>query len=73
MREADPYYGGQQVRRLWIAAAKSIPRAFVYSSDYQQMNALVSTEIQKFALGKETAQQALRNAAKEIRARTGRH
>jgi len=37
------------------------------------MNALLSTEIQKFALGRETGQQALRNAAKEIRARTGRH
>jgi lactose/L-arabinose transport system substrate-binding protein len=73
MREADPYYGGQRVRQLWIASAKKIPRAFVYSSDYQQMNALLSTEIQKFALGKETAQQALGNAGKEIRARTGRH
>jgi lactose/L-arabinose transport system substrate-binding protein len=73
MREADPYYGGQQVRKLWIASAQKIPRAFVYSSDYQQMNALISTEIQKFALGRETAQQALKNAGKEIRARTGRH
>jgi lactose/L-arabinose transport system substrate-binding protein len=73
MREADPYYGGEQVRRLWIAAAQKIPRAFVYSSDYQQMNALAANEIQKYALGKETAQQALKNTAKEIRARTGRH
>jgi len=37
------------------------------------MNALMSTEIQKYALGKETAAQALSNAAKEIRTRTGRH
>jgi lactose/L-arabinose transport system substrate-binding protein len=73
MREADPYFGGQQVRQLWIASAKKIPRAYVYSSDYQQMNALLSNEIQKFALGRETAQQALKNAAKEIRSRTGRH
>ena len=34
--------------------------------------ALTSTEIQKYALGKESAQQALSNAAKEIRSRTGR-
>jgi ABC-type glycerol-3-phosphate transport system substrate-binding protein len=73
MREADPYYGGQEVRQLWIDAAKKIPRAYVYSSDYQQMNALVSNEVQKYGLGQETAQQALKNAAKEIRARTGRH
>ena len=58
---------------MFVAAAQHIPRAYVYSSDYQQMNALMSTEIQKYGLGKETAQQALSNAAKEIRSRTGRH
>jgi len=72
IHEADPYYGSQKVREMFVAAAKKIPRAYVYSSDYQQMNALVSTEIQKYALGKETAKQALSNAAKEIRSRTGR-
>ena len=36
------------------------------------MNALMSTEIQKYGLGKESAQAALTNAAKEIRSRTGR-
>jgi ABC-type glycerol-3-phosphate transport system substrate-binding protein len=73
IHQADPYYGNQKVREMFVAAAKKIPRANVYSSDYQQMNALMSTEIQKYALGKETAQQALSNAAKEIRSRTGRH
>jgi lactose/L-arabinose transport system substrate-binding protein len=72
IRQADPYYGNEKVRQMFVAAAQHIPRAFVYSSDYQQMNALVSTEIQKYAMGKETAQQALSNAAKEIRSRTGR-
>jgi len=72
IHQADPYYGNQKVRELFIAAAQHIPRAYVYSSDYQQMNALVSTEIQKYGLGKETAQQALSAAAKEIRSRTGR-
>jgi lactose/L-arabinose transport system substrate-binding protein len=73
VRQPDPYYGGQRVHLVFTQALKQIPEAHVYSSDYQQMNALMSTEIQKFALGKETAQQALKNAAKEIRARTGRH
>jgi ABC-type glycerol-3-phosphate transport system substrate-binding protein len=72
IHEPDPYYGNQKVREMFVAAAKKIPRAYVYSSDYQQMNALMSTEIQKYALGKETAKQALTNAAKEIRSRTGR-
>jgi ABC-type glycerol-3-phosphate transport system substrate-binding protein len=71
--QADPYYGNEKVRQLFVAAAQHIPRAYVYSSDYQQMDALMSTEIQKYALGKETAKAALSNAAKEIRSRTGRH
>lgn len=72
IHEADPYYGNQKVRELFVDAAKHIPRAYVYSPDYQQMNSLMSTEIQKYALGKESAKQALANAAKEIRSRTGR-
>jgi lactose/L-arabinose transport system substrate-binding protein len=72
IHQADPYYGNQKEREMFVAAAQHIPRAYVYSSDYQQMNALMSTEIQKYGLGKETAQQALTNAAKEIRSRTGR-
>jgi ABC-type glycerol-3-phosphate transport system substrate-binding protein len=73
IHQADPYYGNEKVREMFVAAAKKIPRAYVYSSDYQQMNSLLSTELQKYALGKETAQKALSNAAKEIRSRTGRH
>jgi ABC-type glycerol-3-phosphate transport system substrate-binding protein len=72
IREPDPYYGNAKVRQVFVDAAKHIPRAYVYSSDYEQMNSLMSTEIQKYALGKETAKQALSNAAKEIRSRTGR-
>ena len=73
MRQGDDYYGGQKDRQLFEQLAKKIPVAHIYSSDYEQMNALMSTEIQKYALGKETAAQALSNAAKEIRTRTGRH
>ena len=73
MREPDSYYGNEKVRAIFVKAAQQIPVAHVYSSDYEQMNALMSTEIQKYALGKETAAQALSNAAKEIRTRTGRH
>ena len=72
IRQADPYYGNQKEREMFVTAAQHIPRAFVYSSDYQQMNALMSTEIQRYGLGKESAKQALANAAKEIRSRTGR-
>jgi ABC-type glycerol-3-phosphate transport system substrate-binding protein len=72
MRQADPYYGGEKDRLMFEKLAKQIPVAHVYSSDYEQMDSLMSAEIQKFALGKESAQQALKNAANAIRSRTGR-
>jgi ABC-type glycerol-3-phosphate transport system substrate-binding protein len=72
MREADPYYGGQQDRLMFEKLAKQVPVAYVYSSDYEQMDSLMSAELQKYALGQETAQQALKNAANAIRSRTGR-
>jgi lactose/L-arabinose transport system substrate-binding protein len=72
MTAPDPYFGGQPVQEVFQAAAKVLPKAHVYSSDYQLMNSIMSTEIQKFALGQETAQQALKNAAAQIRTKTGR-
>jgi lactose/L-arabinose transport system substrate-binding protein len=72
MRQTDAYYGGEKQRQIFETLAKQIPVAYIYSSDYEQMNSLMSTELQKFALGKETAQQALKNAANAIRSRTGR-
>jgi lactose/L-arabinose transport system substrate-binding protein len=68
----DPYFGGQAIQKVFASAAKEIPTAYVYSSDYQQMNSIMDVEIQKMALGKETAQQALKNAAGQIRSKTGR-
>ena len=73
MRQPDPYYGGQKTRLLFEQLAARVPVGHVYSSDYEQMNSLMSAELQKFALGKETAAQALSNAASSIRSRTGRH
>jgi lactose/L-arabinose transport system substrate-binding protein len=72
MRQADAYYGGEKQRQIFETLAKQIPVAHIYSSDYEQMDSLMSSELQKFALGKETAQQALKNAANAIRSRTGR-
>lgn len=72
MRQADEYYGGEKQRQIFQTLAKQIPIAHIYSSDYEQMDSLMSAELQKFALGKETAAQALKNAANAIRSRTGR-
>jgi ABC-type glycerol-3-phosphate transport system substrate-binding protein len=71
-KTGDPYFGGQRVRELFVDIARKIPKAGVYSSDYQQMNSLMQTEIQKYALGRQTARQALSNAARAIRQRTRR-
>jgi lactose/L-arabinose transport system substrate-binding protein len=71
-KEGDPYFGGQKVRQLFVDISKKIPKAGVYSSDYQQMNSLMQTEIQKYALGRQSAKQALSNAARAIRQRTHR-
>jgi ABC-type glycerol-3-phosphate transport system substrate-binding protein len=72
MRQTDAYYGGEKQRQLFETLAKQIPVAYIYSSDYEQMDSLMSSELQKYALGKETAAQALKNAANAIRSRTGR-
>jgi lactose/L-arabinose transport system substrate-binding protein len=71
-KTGDPYFGGQRVRELFVDIARKIPQAGVYSSDYQQMNSLMQTEIQKYALGRQSAKQALSNAARAIRQRTRR-
>jgi lactose/L-arabinose transport system substrate-binding protein len=71
-QEPDPYFGGQKARAFFTEVAKEIPQAGVYSTDYQQMNSLLTPEIQKFALGQQSAKDALANAASAIRDRTGR-
>jgi lactose/L-arabinose transport system substrate-binding protein len=70
--EADPYYGGQAVRELFTEIVREIPDAGIYNVDYQEMNSLMSEQIQRFAIGQVTASEALAAAAREIRSRTGR-
>jgi lactose/L-arabinose transport system substrate-binding protein len=69
---SDAYYGGQSVRRLFTDIVQEIPDAGIYSVDYQEMNALMAEQIQRFATGQVSAQEALASAAREIRSRTGR-
>jgi lactose/L-arabinose transport system substrate-binding protein len=70
--EPDPYYGGQVVRRIFTDVVQEIPEAGVYNVNYQEMNSLMSEQIQRFAVGQISAQEALAAAAREIRSRTGR-
>jgi len=70
--EPDPYYGGQVVRELFTQIVQEIPEAGIYNVDYQEMNGLMAEQIQRFATGQITAQEALTAAARGIRSRTGR-
>jgi lactose/L-arabinose transport system substrate-binding protein len=71
-QEPSEYFGGQKVRQLFVDVVRNIPEAGVYTSEYQEMNALLASQVQSFALGKQTAQQALAKAAAAIRSRTSR-
>jgi ABC-type glycerol-3-phosphate transport system substrate-binding protein len=71
-QEGDPYFGDQKVRAMFADIAAKIPNAGIYSKDYQTMSNLLTPEIQKFALGQQSAQQALANAANLIREKTHR-
>jgi lactose/L-arabinose transport system substrate-binding protein len=71
-QQPSEYFGGQKVRELFVDVVRKIPEAGVYTSEYQEMNALMASQVQSFALGKQTAQQALAKAAAAIRSRTSR-
>jgi lactose/L-arabinose transport system substrate-binding protein len=70
--QPDPYFGGDKARALFAEVVTEIPEAGVYSPDYQLMNQLTAAELQKYALGRQSASEALANAARAIRARTRR-
>jgi lactose/L-arabinose transport system substrate-binding protein len=71
-QEPDPYFGGDTARALFADIVDEIPSAGMYTADYQEMNGLLAPEIQKFALGEQTAQETLTNAATAIRDQTQR-
>ena len=70
--EEDPYFGGQSVRQLFADVVQEIPTAGIYSPDYQEMNGILQQEIQRYALGQQSAEQTLQRAASAIRDRTRR-
>lgn len=69
--EPDSFFGGQVARQIYLDVAKKIPIAYVYGPDYQLMNGYVSTAVQNYALGTMGAEEALQEAAAEIRLQTG--
>ena len=74
-QEGVPYFAGQKVRTLFAELNRNIPEAGsaeIFGSDYGEMMELLVPELQTFAVGRQSAEQALANAAQLIRDRTGR-
>ncbi|HML20231.1 MAG TPA: sugar ABC transporter substrate-binding protein [Aggregatilinea sp.] len=65
--EPDDYFAGQAVRRIYADALQNIPTATVYGPHYAIMNETVSVAIQRYATGELSAEEALQEAAEEIR------
>ncbi|WP_324715559.1 sugar ABC transporter substrate-binding protein [Carboxydochorda subterranea] len=70
-REPDPYFAGQPYRLVFVELAKQIP-TWYYTKDYPEANSILAAEIVNVALGKKTPEQAIKDAATQIRKRTGR-
>lgn len=64
----DDFFAGQNARAIYADVVARIPSAGIYGPDYNMMNSAVSTAIQNYATGEMSAQEALEQAAAEIRA-----
>lgn len=66
--EPDPFFAGQKTRVIYADVMQKIPQAGIYGPYYNMMNGAVSVAIQRYATGDASAEDALRDAAEEIRA-----
>lgn len=69
--EPDAFFGDQTPRQIYLDVASKIPTARVYGPNYSLMNGHVATAIQRYATGELSAQEALSEAADNIRRETG--
>jgi ABC-type glycerol-3-phosphate transport system substrate-binding protein len=66
--QGDSFLGGQNARAVYADVVQEIPVAGIYGPNYSMMNGIVSTAIQLFSTGELSAEEALADAAAEIRA-----
>ena len=72
VEEEVAFFGGQKYRKIFVEAVKYIPW-FNYTKDFGEMENILARYVSAYALGKITsAEEALTQAAEEIRMRTGR-
>ncbi len=67
-QQGQDFFAGQNTFEIYADAVKKIPSAGIYGPDYNMMNGAVSLAIQRFATGDVSAEEALQEAADQIRA-----
>jgi lactose/L-arabinose transport system substrate-binding protein len=67
-KQGQDFFAGQNTFAIYADAVKKIPSAGIYGPDYNMMNGAVSLAIQHFATGDASAEEALQEAADQIRA-----
>jgi lactose/L-arabinose transport system substrate-binding protein len=70
-QQPDPFFADQVTRELYAEVVQEIPSATVYGPNYRMMNGAVALAIQRFAAGEVSAEEALHDAAEEVRANIG--
>ncbi|MBI1296538.1 extracellular solute-binding protein [bacterium] len=68
--EGDPYFADQPVRQIYAESAVNMPSANLYGPYAQAVRGAVATAIQQYALGQLSAEEALKQAADNIRVET---
>ncbi len=67
-QEPDPFFAGQVTRPIYADVMQQIPRAGIYGPNYGMMHGIVGVAVQRYGTGDASAEDALREAAEEIRA-----
>jgi lactose/L-arabinose transport system substrate-binding protein len=66
--KGQDFFAGQNTFAIYADTVMKIPNAGIYGPDYDMMNSSVSLAIQRYATGEVSAEEALQDAAAEIRA-----
>jgi ABC-type glycerol-3-phosphate transport system substrate-binding protein len=66
--QGQDFFGGQNTFAIYADTVMKIPSAGIYGPNYDMMNAVVSSAIQLYATGEQSAEEALQEAAAQVRA-----
>jgi ABC-type glycerol-3-phosphate transport system substrate-binding protein len=66
--QGQDFFAGQNTFEIYADAVMKIPSAGIYGPDYDMMNSAVALAVQRYATGELSAEEALQDAAAEIRA-----